>query len=413
MLSGVKRNSKPFWTYVKSKISTRETVSNLVKPDGNMTTSDKEKAEVLQDFFVSVFTQENVEFMPVPSAMVYDSTLENLEITSSDVSELLRKLNPSKSPGPDKLHPRILHEMADVLSVPLAIIFQTSLERGELPLDWRSANVTPIFKKGNKSHSKNYRPVSLTCIVCKVLETLIRKVFMEHFNRNALLSPHQHGFVVGKSCTTHLLEVIDEWTRVLDDGGTIDAIYMDFMKAFDTVPHQRLLTKLEAYGIQGNVHAWIKAFLLGRRQRVYVNGQQSNWCEVSSGIPQGSVLGPCLFLAYINDLPSTVQSHIKLFADDTKLYVRSDLPGSCQQLQNDLSLLESWAEKRQLLFHPDKCTVLKVGRVQSAFEYRMGKEDDPVLLNESQVGRDLGVLVDARFTFKDHISQAVLNQIGC
>ena len=125
-----------------------------------------------------------------------------------------------------------------------------------------------------------------------------------------------------------MLEVLDEWTQVLEEGGSIDVVYMDLMKAFDTVPHHRLLCKLEAYGIQGKVLAWIRSFLLGRRQRVVVSGQKSDWSAVSSGVPQGSVLGPILFLVYVNDLPTCVRSGTKLFADDTKLYVRSDKPGA-------------------------------------------------------------------------------------
>ena len=179
------------------------------------------------------------------------------------------------------------------------------------------------------------------------------------------------------------------------------------MKAFDSVPHHRLLSKLAAYGIQGPVLTWIKGFLLGRQQRVVVNGQQSKWSDVKSGIPQGSVLGPTLFVIYINDLPDLVKSGVKLFADDTKLYARSDTNEASLQLQADLDGLQDWAEKWQMKFHPDKCTVLKVGRIPSEHKYVMRNGDEQITLGETTVEKDLGVLVDPHLNFHEHISQAV------
>ena len=290
---------------------------------------------------------------------------------------------------------------------PLAILFRKSLETEDLPNDWKSANVTPIFKKGSKADGKNYRPVSLTSVVCKLFESLLRKQLINHLQSNNLLSEHQHGFISGRSCTTNLLEVLDEWTQILEEGGSIDVVYMDLMKAFDTVPHHRLLCKLEAYGIQGKVLAWIRSFLIGRRQRVVVSGQKSDWSAVTSGVPQGSVLGPILFLVYVNDLPTCVRSGTKLFADDTKLYVRSDKPGATEKLQEDLEALESWADNSQLRFHPDKCFIMKIGRSCPDSQYVMKKGSDKIVLAETKVERDLGVLVDSQLAFKDHISQAV------
>ena len=145
---------------------------------------------------------------------------------------------------------------------------------------------------------------------------------MTHMTENDLLSPKQHGFIQGRSCVTQLLAVLDSWTLALDEGGNIDTIYLDFAKAFDTVPHQRLLTKLRGYGIEGRILTWIEAFLTDRRQRVVVNDSRSSWADVTSGIPQGSVLGPMLFIIYINDMPTSVLSSIYLFADDAKVYVQ-------------------------------------------------------------------------------------------
>ena len=184
--------------------------------------------------------------------------------------------------------------------------------------------MTPIFKKGRKQDPGNYRPVSLTCVLCKVEEKLVRQSVVEHLEQNKLISDEQPGFVGGRSCITHLLDVLDDWTKALEEGYSIDAIYMDFRKAFDSVPHCRLMSKLEALGIRGQVLQWSRAFLRGRLQRVLVNGNASSPAPVTSGIPQGSVHGPTLFVMYINDMPRAVNNRVKMFAGDTKLYARSD-----------------------------------------------------------------------------------------
>ena len=202
---------------------------------------------------------------------------------------MLKKLNDlkmDKSPGPDGLHPRVLREAREVLCIPLSILFNKSLEESTLPSDWKDSHVTPIFKKGPRNQSSNYRAVSLTAVVCKLCESIVRDAVMDHLLANNLLSDCQHGFVPRRSCVTQLLVMLDMWTRILDDYGTIDTAYLDFCKAFDVVPHERLLRKMEGYGICGKIGGWIRDFLSGRRQRVLVNGSASTWAHVSSGIPQ-------------------------------------------------------------------------------------------------------------------------------
>ena len=214
-----------------------------------------------------------------------------------------------------------------------------------------------FIKKGVRTHPLNYRPVSLTCIICKIFENIIRDHIIKHMKENNLFSPKQFGFIEGRSPTLQLLHVLDIWTKILNQGGTLDVVYCDFMKAFDKVPHQRLLLKLEKYGINGNILGWIRSFLSDRTQCVTINNATSITCPVTSGIPQGSVLGPILFVIYINDLPEVVDedSFIFLFADDTKVFrqIRNDLDRD--QLQKDISNLLSWSEKWLLKFHPDKC----------------------------------------------------------
>ena len=241
-----------------------------------MATDSAAKAEVLNKFFTSVFTQEDQERLPAFAKRPCSSELTHLNITSEDVKQLFGKLKTSKSPGPDDLHPRILVELTYQLIEPLNTILCRSLEQY-----WKDGNITPIFKKGKRHIPGNYRPVCLTSIPCKMLERLVRNVIMEHMESNHLLNDVQHGLVPGRSCSTQLLTVLNEWTSALEDGDNIDALYMDFAKAFDTVPHQRLLVKLKCYGIGGTVLQRIDAFLSGRRQRVVVNGSKSTWAKVT------------------------------------------------------------------------------------------------------------------------------------
>ena len=208
----------------------------------------------------------------------------------------------------------------------------------------------------------------------------------------------------GRSCITQLVSTLEDWTTILDGGGQLDAIYMDFMKAFDTVPHQRLLQKLRSNGISGKIIRWIESFLCHRTQKVVIRGSQSGWTEVTSGIPQGSVLGPAIFLTYINDLPEVSSSPLVLFADDTKLYCQINSVTDCQDLQSDLDNLQAWADKWQMRFHPQKCKVMRIGTNHPEFEYTMTENQVTTVLEMSQVEKDLGVLVDNKLTFQQHVN---------
>jgi hypothetical protein len=178
----------------------------------------------------------------------------------------LNKLNVSKTPGPDLVHPRIIYEVRHEITYPLTKIFNKSLQSKQLPLDWKRANISPIFKKGKKCEVNNYRPVSLTCIACKILERIIRDTLMTHFINNKFFSTKQFGFLKGRSTVTQLLKILDDWTEQLESGGRVDVIYTDLEKAFDKVPHQRLISKLRSYGVHKDVIDWITAFLTGRQE---------------------------------------------------------------------------------------------------------------------------------------------------
>ena len=320
--------------------------------------NDRDKANALNNQFTSVFTSERYP-IPVLDHSLY-SSMPPLDIGANGIIKQLKNLNQNKATGPDELPARVLKETAEQIAPIITHIFQQSYNTGKLPNDWLQAPVTPIHKKSLKSDPANYRPISLTCILCKVMEHIIVSNIWKHLHKHDIILHFQHEFQSGLSCESQLIETVHDWMTALDNKTQIDAILLDFAKAFDKVPHKRLLSKLTSYGITGNTHNWITYFLSNREQRVSVNGALSDITDVTSGVPQGSVLGPILFLLYINDINENVQSSIRLFADDSIIYRKINSNIDHQILQTDLTELEKWSDKWQMQFNLSKCVHLPI-----------------------------------------------------
>nr|VZI45541.1 unnamed protein product [Spirometra erinaceieuropaei] len=277
------------------------------------------------------------------------------------------------------------------LSKPLSMLFHTSFETGYLPPDWKSAWITPLYKGGSRVSANNFRPVSLTSICCKIMEKIIKQQQMQFLEQNHLLSDSQHRFRKSRSCVTNLLYCLERWTRAVDRGDMVHTIYIDFKKAFDSVSHHRLLYKLCRAGVRGKLLMWIRSFLVGRSQAVHVSDQQSAEVAFKSGVPQGSVLCPTLFLIYVNDCANELKCDIAMFADDIKIWstIRSEVDEA--RLQTNLDHLEQWSKDWLLPFNVNKCNFLHVGRTSSPNHtvYRLtGKP-----LQEVDAQKDLGVLI--------------------
>lgn len=402
LIKNMKESPKVFWRYINSRLKAKAQVEDLRRGDGSFARTCQEKAEDLNDFFSSIFTTENMNDMPNIQDRSDGCLIDTVDFDVEDIKQRMKRLSPNKSPGPDRILSKVLREAAEQLCQPFQTLFQASLLNGTLPDPWKTGHISAIFKKGNRHLAANYRPISLTSIVCKLMESIVRDTLMSHFEQHGL-SKHQHGFVAGRSCTSQLLTVINKWTELLDSRKAIDVVYLDFAKAFDSVPHERLLRKLSAYGIRGHLLNWIRSFLIGRRQRVLVGDAKSEWRNVVSGVPQGSVLGPVLFLIYINDLPDSINSVVKIFADDTKIFRTVGNPEEGRMLQDDIDTLATWSGAWQLPFNIEKCKVMHLGTRNLEQEYKM----NGMVLQETSSEKDLGITVDNKLRFHLHTAQAV------
>ena len=252
-----------------------------------------------------------------------------------------------------ELHPSVLKELASELGPVFAHLFQQSIDLGEIPKELSLASICPLFKKADRSLACNYRPVSLTCVPCKLLEHIVCSNIMSHLDHHIkLLTDRQHAFRKSHSCETQLATVIDDWAKILDNQGQVDTFILDFEKAFDTPPHR--------YGIGGKTIKCTDAFLCYRQQSVVVNGVKSDWAPVVSGVPQGTVLGPLLFSLHINDITWDIESEIRLFADDFICYREIKNVEDTVKLQKDIDRLGSWAREWGMRFQPVKCNMMQL-----------------------------------------------------
>jgi exonuclease III len=400
----IANNPRKFWSLVGSKMGDRGYPDTMTYA-AQEANSDKDKAALFNAFFTSNFTQPQDNII-IPELPVHlNPLLEDVTIEENEVRIILSGLNTHKAMGPDSIPTRVLKECADQLVRPLTKLFNLSLTRGTMPSVWKIAKVCPVFKKGSKTEVENYRPISLLNITSKILEKCIFDKIIEEIDPQ--LGTSQHGFRKGRSTVTQMLEVYHNIGKVLDSSGHVDAIFLDLSKAFDTVSHEHLMAKLRNFGFGGNLLEWMRSYLTNRKQFSTICGENSELSDVLSGVPQGSILGPLLFIIFINDMPDVIDDHtsIALYADDAKVFREIKTYEDALKLQEQLDRIVHWSNQWLLKFNARKCKVISFTRKLTPIRYHYNITGTP--LERVRELNDLGLQVQDNLLWDSHIRSIV------
>ena len=380
--------------------------------NNNFETNFLTKASMFNDYFSSQCSLIVNDSSLPDLYFLTDSRLNNITFDDDSILKIIRNLNPSKAHGWDGISIKMIKMCELSIITPLTIIYKKAIQSGIYPDNWKKGNIVPIHKKDSKNLVKNYRPISLLPICGKIFEKLIYNSIFQYFKVNDLLVKCQSGFLPGDSCISQLLCISHEIYKSFDCNPSLEtrAVFLDISKAFDRVWHKGLLFKLKTYGIDGPLFTLLENYLHKREQRVVLNGQTSNWASINAGVPQGSVLGPLLFLIYINDLPDGIKSNVKLFADDTSIFsVVNDTNVSCNELNEDLLKINKWAHQWKMLFNPDPNKTA----TEVIFSHKSIQPQHPAIyfnnfpISSKPYTKHLGMALDSKLNFDVHLDEKI------
>ena len=406
-------NSKNYWKIMKMLIKSNKSstnippLQNIVNDDsiGNIAHDDVEKCSILNKYFCTISQVDDTNVLLPEFGSKTQNKILNIQIEIAEIIDIIKILNPNKASGPDLISHKMLKMCPEQIAIPLQIIFNRSLRDNSYPSSWKTANVTAIFKKGDSSLPSNYRPISLISCVGKVLERIIFKHVYNHLFENKLIYRYQSGFLPKYSTVHQLLEMYNCILNSLEKKEISCFVFCDFSKAFDKIWHRGLLHKMKAYGIDGNLLHWFENYLCDRKQKVVMNNSSSAICRISAGVPQGSVLGPLLFIIYINDIAEKLSSLCRLFADDTSFGCSShDGQHIKSVVDRDLKELDEWSAKWLMSFNPEKTEIMIFSNVDTPdLAFSLNNYDIPI----SKTHKHLGVTFSSDAKWNNHVDNII------
>ena len=414
----IKEDSKYFYNYARGKSKVRTPVGPLKQ--GDQTVADPVgMSELLKTQFESVFITQSSPISLDPLLQEPGlRSFEDIDFNENDIEECIMEIPQASTAGPDGIPAILLRKCVAELKGPIHQLWRASLDVGKLPQQTKLSIVTPVFKGGDRCLTENYRPISLITHLCKVFERVVVKELTKYLNKACLFNDGQHGFRSGRSCLSQLLEHHQSILQALENNAAVDVVYLDFAKAFDKVDYNVLLKKLKSIGITGNVLKWLADFLIGRRQKVKVCGQLSSEGPVHSGVPQGSSLGPLLFLIMVSDIDCSVKyASVSSFADDTRMLMKINSEEDCGRMQDDLIEIYTWASDNNMKFNSKKFELLNysarnrdlhvINESSRMFNYPQYHDPDGNTIRSVGSLRDLGVTINSDATFAAQINKSV------
>ena len=405
-IEAIKKNPKYFYSYAKKFSSLTNKVGPLLDENNFYTGSSKKMSEILSKQYESVFSEPSSSSVYADQNVVVKDNLGDIIFTIDDIINAIDELSNNSGSGPDGVPAILLKKCKGPLSEPLLLIWRNCLDVGITPDQLKLAHIVPVFKDGHRGLASNYRPIALTSHLIKVFEKVVRNTMVRYLEHNEMFNNSQHGFRQRRSCLSQLLSHFDKIITRLETNQNVDVIYLDFAKAFDKVDHTILLQKLELLGVNGKLHDWIKSFLLNRTQRVMVNGHLSSPVSVKSGVPQGSVLGPLLFLVLISDIDSDiVEAFLSSFADDTRIGMSVMTEDDISVLQCELNKVYAWAATNNMTFNNNKFELLRYGANAELKESTHYFSSDGSKIETKAHIKDLGVFMSSSGSFSEHINR--------
>ena len=407
-------NPKYFYSYAKQFSKQKSTVGPLLNDQNELESDPKKMADIIQRQYSAVFSDPNSTLKEMLDLhLSLESIISEIEITESAIIKAIDEIGIDSACGEDDIPAIILKNCKKTLSYPILKLWQDSFDTGYIPTKYKTQIITPVHKKDSKAEPANYRPIALTSHIIKIFERVVRNQLVSHLEDNALICDNQHGFRKNRSCLTQLIPHINTILLNALKGEDTDVIYLDFAKAFDKVDHEILLKKLHAYGVRGKLLLWLTCYLTNRQQSVVINGEHSYSAEVKSGVPQGTVLGPILFIIYLNDMQNCIKnSVISSFADDTRLKRAINNTKDKDLLQNDLTASINWSVSNNMLLHQKKFELLCHSTSRQNYlkylpfynEYSEYQTADGTIISPQQTVKDLGVTISSDLSWSKHIS---------